>query len=247
MLITAAEQIAKVMLKITGYVMVLAPLVIFAALASTVATEGLSIILVYAKFVGCFYLSLAMLWALLIGASAFAVGGRRVGPLLKMMQEPALLAFSTTTSEAAYPYMLEGLQVFGAPRKIVSFVLPLGYSFNLDGSMMYCTFATMFIAQAYDIHLSIGQQIAMVAMLMVTSKGIAGVPRAALVVIAAVMPYFKLPEAGLLLVLGVDHLLDMGRSATNVVGNSVATVVVSKWEGQLGPGMSEEEAIATPA
>ena len=233
-LLTACEQIAAVMLKITGYVMVLAPLVVFAALASTVATSGLGIVLVYAKFIGGFYLSLGLLWAVLLAASMLAVRGR-VGALLKTIREPILLAFSTATSEAAYPYLLSGLPKFGVPRRIVSFVLPLGYSFNLDGSMMYCTFASLFIAQAYGIELSIGQQIAMLALLMVTSKGIAGVPRASLVVIAATLPVFNLPEAGLLLIIGVDHLLDMGRSATNVVGNSVAAVIVSRWEKQLAP------------
>jgi Na+/H+-dicarboxylate symporter len=229
LLLTACEQAAAVMLKITGYVMVMAPLVVFAALASTVATSGLSIIVTYAKFVGGFYFSLGLLWVVLLAFSFLAVG-RRISELLKTIREPILLAFSTATSEAAYPYLLSGLPKFGIPRKIVSFVLPLGYSFNLDGSMMYCTFASLFIAQAYGIHLSIAQQITMLALLMVTSKGIAGVPRASLVVIAATLPVFHLPEAGLLLIIGVDHLLDMGRSATNVVGNSVAAVIVSRWE-----------------
>lgn len=235
LILTACEQAAAVMLKITGYVMVMAPLVVFAALASTVATSGLSIVVVYAKFVGGFYLSLLLLWVLLIAVSALAVG-RRIGALLQTIREPLLLAFSTATSEAAYPYLLSGLPKFGVPRKIVSFVLPLGYSFNLDGSMMYCTFASLFIAQAYGIPLTLGQQITMLALLMITSKGIAGVPRASLVVIAATLPVFHLPEAGLLLIIGVDHLLDMGRSATNVVGNSVAAVMVSKWEKQLEAG-----------
>ncbi|HEX4635133.1 MAG TPA: dicarboxylate/amino acid:cation symporter [Rhizomicrobium sp.] len=237
LLLTACEQIAAVMLKITGYVMVTAPLVVFAALASTVATSGLGIVLVYAKFVGGMYFSLGLLWVLLLAAAALAVGGR-VASLVRTIREPVLLAFSTATSEAAYPYLLSGLPQFGIPRRIVSFVLPLGYSFNLDGSMMYCTFASLFIAQAYGIHLSIGQQITMLAMLMITSKGIAGVPRASLVVIAATLPVFHLPEAGLLLIIGVDHLLDMGRSATNVVGNSVAAVIVSRWEKQLQPGIT---------
>jgi Na+/H+-dicarboxylate symporter len=232
LLLAACEQAAAVMLKITGYVMVLAPLVVFAALASTVATAGLGIVLVYAKFVGGFYLSLGLLWGLLLALSTLAVG-RRTGTLVRTIREPMLLAFSTATSEAAYPYLLAGLQSFGVPRKIVSFVLPLGYSFNLDGAMMYCTFASLFIAQAYGISLSLGQQITMLALLMVTSKGIAGVPRASLVVIAATLPVFHLPEAGLLLIIGVDHLLDMGRSATNVLGNAVAAVIVSRWEGQL--------------
>jgi len=233
LLLTACEQAAAVMLKITGYVMVIAPLVVFAALASTVATSGLGIIVVYAKFIGGFYLSLGLLWIVLLAAAMLAVRGR-MGALLRTIREPVLLAFSTATSEAAYPYLLAGLPKFGVPRKIVSFVLPLGYSFNLDGSTMYCTFASLFIAQAYGIHLSVTQQITMLALLMITSKGIAGVPRASLVVIAATLPVFHLPEAGLLLIIGVDHLLDMGRSATNVVGNSVAAVIVSRWERQLG-------------
>jgi Na+/H+-dicarboxylate symporter len=244
-LLQAAEQLSAVMLKVTGYVMMFAPFAIFAALAATVSTQGFSVLVSYAKFVGEFYLSLLILWAILIAASTFAVG-RRVGALVKTIQAPILLAFSTAASEAAYPLILDGLQKFGAPRKIVSFVLPLGYSFNLDGSMMYCTFATLFIAQAYGIHLSLAQQVTMLFLLMVTSKGMAGVPRASLVVIAATLPIFHLPEAGLLLILGVDHLLDMGRSATNVVGNSVAAVVVSRWERQLGdaPSTAEAEAVA---
>jgi X-X-X-Leu-X-X-Gly heptad repeat protein len=245
-LIAGAEQLASVMLKVTSYIMVLAPFVVFAALASTVATQGIGIVVVYAKFIGGFYMALAILWVLLLAASTIAVG-KRLGEFMDAVREPTLLAFSTATSEAAYPGTLEGLQKFGAPRKIVSFVLPLGYSFNLDGSTMYTTFAAMFIAQAYGIHLTLGQEILMMAMLMVTSKGIAGVPRASLVVIMAVLPFFHLPLEGLALVVGVDHILDMGRSATNVVGNSVATVVVSKWEGQLGPAVSEAEAIAAAA
>jgi Na+/H+-dicarboxylate symporter len=242
-LISLAEQVAQVMLKITSYIMVLAPLVIFAALASTIAIQGLGIIVVYAKFVGGFYLSLLILWVLLLAASMIAVG-KRLPEFVQMVREPALIAFSTATSEAAYPGLLEGLQRFGAPRKIVSFVLPLGYSFNLDGSTMYTTFAALFIAQAYGVHLTLGQQMLMMAILMITSKGIAGVPRASLVVIMAVLPYFHIPLEGIALVLGVDHLLDMGRSATNVVGNSVATVIVSKWEGQLAGPLRVEEKVA---
>jgi Na+/H+-dicarboxylate symporter len=238
LLLTACEQVAAVMLKITGYVMMTAPLVVFAALASTVATAGLGIVVVYAKFIGGFYLSLGLLWVLLLAVSALTVG-RRIGALVRIIREPILLAFSTATSEAAYPYLLSGLPKFGIPKRIVSFVLPLGYSFNLDGSMMYCTFASLFIAQAYGIHLALAQQITMLALLMVTSKGMAGVPRASLVVIAATLPVFHLPEAGLLLIIGVDHLLDMGRSATNVVGNSVAAVIVSRWEKQLEPEATE--------
>jgi Na+/H+-dicarboxylate symporter len=152
---------------------------------------------------------------------------------VSLVREPFLLAFSTASSEAAYPKMLEQLAKFPVSTRISSFVLPLGYSFNLDGTMMYCTFASVFIAQAYDIPLSIGTQIAMLLTLMLTSKGVAGVPRASLVVIAATLSQFSLPEEGLLLILGIDTFLDMGRSATNVIGNSLATAVVAKWEGLL--------------
>jgi Na+/H+-dicarboxylate symporter len=209
-----------------------APLAVFAALAATVATQGIEVLATYAKFVGGFYLSLGVLWAVLVAALA-AVIGRRGLKLVSAMRQPILLAFSTASSEAAYPRTLEELQKWGVARKIASFVLPLGYSFNLDGSTMYCTFATLFIAQAYGIPLSLGEQLSMMALLMITSKGIAGVPRASLVVLAATLTYFRLPEAGLLLVLAVDHLLDMGRSATNVLGNSVASAVVAKWERQI--------------
>ncbi|MDR3514161.1 MAG: dicarboxylate/amino acid:cation symporter [Caulobacteraceae bacterium] len=226
------EQIAQVMLKVTDYVMMTAPLAVFAALAATVTVQGPGILLTYAGFVGGFYLSLAILWAVLIAAAALVIGPRAAG-LVGAMRQPALLAFSTASSEAAYPRTLEELQRFGVSRRIGSFVLPLGYSFNLDGSMMYCTFAVLFIAQAYGVRLSIGQQLVMLLLLMVTSKGMAGVPRASLVVIAATLTYFRLPDAGLLLILAVDHLLDMGRSATNVVGNTVAAAVVAKWEGEL--------------
>jgi Na+/H+-dicarboxylate symporter len=220
------------MLKVTGYVMLFAPFAVFGALASTVAKNGLDIIRVYGIFMGEFYLSLLILWCVLI-----ALGATVIGPsilrLIRRMREPVLLAFSTASSEAAYPKTLEEVERFGCSNRVASFVLPVGYSFNLDGSMMYCTFAVMFIAQVYGIELSIAQQIAMLAVLMLTSKGIAGVPRASLVVIAATLAQFNIPEAGLLLLLGVDHFLDMGRSATNVIGNSIATAVVSKWEGEL--------------
>jgi len=226
------EQAASIMLKVTEFVMKLAPLAIFAALASTIATQGLEMLAVYAKFVLGFYGSMGILWGLLFVAAAIVLG-RRVLPLFKVIRTPALLAFSTASSEAAYPRILDALPTVGVRRRIVSFVLPLGYSFNLDGSMLYCTFATMFIMQAHGVHLSVSQQVFMLLLLMVTSKGIAGIPRASLVVIMATLTYFGLPEAWIAIVLGVDHLLDMGRSATNVVGNSVAAAVVAKWEGEL--------------
>ena len=226
------EQSARIMLKVTGFVMTLAPLAIFCALASTIATQGLSMLAIYGKFVVGFYLAMGVLWVLLFGG-ALAVLGRRAVPLFGAIREPVLLAFSTASSEAAYPRILEVLPKLGVRRRIVSFVLPLGYSFNLDGSMLYCIFATMFILQADGVHLTMQQQIFMLLLLMVTSKGIAGVPRASLIVIMATLTYFGLPEGWIALVLGIDHLLDMGRSATNVVGNSVAAAVVAKWEGEL--------------
>ena len=226
------EQGAQIMLKVTEFVMKLAPLAIFAALASTIATQGLAMLAVYGKFVVGFYATMGVLWVLLFIAG-FIVIGKRVIPLFGVIRTPALLAFSTASSEAAYPRILDALPKVGVRRRIVSFVLPLGYSFNLDGSMLYCTFATIFITQAHGVHLTVQQQIFMLLLLMVTSKGIAGVPRASLVVIMATLTYFGLPEAWIALVLGVDHLLDMGRSATNVVGNSVAAAVVAKWEGEL--------------
>ncbi|MGZ3377943.1 MAG: dicarboxylate/amino acid:cation symporter [Phenylobacterium sp.] len=238
------EQIGTIMLKVTGYVMKTAPLAIFAALASTVATQGVGVLATYAKFVGGFYLSLGLLWGLLITVLVLIVGLRGL-KLMGGVRQPALLAFSTASSEAAYPRTLEELQKWGISRKVASFVLPLGYSFNLDGSMMYCTFATLFIAQAYGISMTIGQQITMLAVLMITSKGIAGVPRASLVVIAATLSFFRLPEAGLLLILAVDHLLDMGRSATNVVGNSVAAAVVAKWEGEISIPAESDATVAS--
>ncbi|WP_439569659.1 dicarboxylate/amino acid:cation symporter [Sphingopyxis sp.] len=237
------EQVTAIMLKVTGFVMKTAPVAIFAALASTVATQGPGVLITYAGFVSGFYLSLGVLWFVLFLAALAIIGARAFG-LFRGIRTPVLLAFSTASSEAAYPKTMEVLEKLGVNRRIVSFVLPLGYSFNLDGSMMYCTFAVLFIAQAYGIDMSIGQQITMLLLLMVTSKGMAGVPRASLVVISATLAYFKLPEAGLLLILAVDHLLDMGRSATNVVGNSVAAAVIDRWEGRR---MAREAAAGEPA
>jgi len=233
-IVRGVEALVKVMLQVTNYVMRFAPFAVFTAVASAIAEKGPEILYTFGKFVGSFYLGLAILWALLIGA-CFVIVGPRTRHLVRYIREPVVLAFSTASSEAAYPRTLEALDRFGVPPRIASFVLPLGYSFNLDGSMMYMTFATIFIAQAYGIDLSIGQEVTMLLVLMITSKGMAGVPRASLVVIAATMSMFKIPEAGLLLILAVDHFLDMGRSATNVVGNAVASSVVARWEGNLDP------------
>jgi Na+/H+-dicarboxylate symporter len=231
-IIKAMDAIAHVILKITGYVMMLAPLAVFGAITAIIAKQGLGILSTYAIFIGEFYFSLTILWAVIIFAG-FVVLRKRVFSLVGKIKDAMLIAFSTSTSEAAYPKVLLELERFGCSNKIVSFVLPLGYSFNLDGSMMYMTFASLFLAQAYNMHLSAGQQITMLLILMLTSKGVAGVPRASLVVIAGTLPMFNIPEAGLALIIGIDPLLDMGRSATNVLGNAMATAVVSKWENEL--------------
>jgi Na+/H+-dicarboxylate symporter len=232
--VRGVEALVKVMLQVTDYVMRFAPFAVFTAVCASLVERGPQIIATLGKFVGSFYLGLAILWLVLIGL-AFLIVGRRTSHLVRYIRDPIVLAFSTASSEAAYPRTLEALDRFGVPPRIASFVLPLGYSFNLDGSMMYMTFATIFIAQAYGIDLTIGQEITMLLVLMITSKGMAGVPRASLVVIAATMSMFNIPEAGLLLILAVDHFLDMGRSATNVVGNAVASTVVARWEGDLDP------------
>lgn len=236
----AIDELVHVMLKMTGYVMKMAPVAVFAAMASTIAINGLDILKQFAVFMGDFYLALLILWGILVFAG-FIFLGPRVFKLMAEIKEAFMLSFAIASSEAAYPKILDALDRFGVKRKISSFVMPMGYSFNLDGSMMYCTFATLFIAQAYDIHLPLHTQLTMMLILMLTSKGMAGVPRASLVVIAATLNQFNIPEAGLLMILGVDTFLDMGRSATNAVGNSIASAVVAKWEGELLP---EDEAEA---
>jgi Na+/H+-dicarboxylate symporter len=228
------EEGAEVMLKITNYIMLLAPFAVFAALANTVAINGLGVLVSYGKLVGAFFLALLMLWCLLI-AAGLVVLGPRVFRLLWDVRSPLLLAFSTASSEAAYPRLLEELQRHGASNRVVSFVLPLGYSFNLDGSMMYCAFASLFIAQALGMDIPMAQQIGLLLLLMITSKGIAGVPRASLVVIMAALPFIGVNPNMIVLVLAVDAFMDMGRTATNVIGNSIATAVIAKWEGALGP------------
>ncbi|WP_174285871.1 dicarboxylate/amino acid:cation symporter [Sphingomonas bacterium] len=238
-LVRGVEALSAVMLRITDYVMRFAPVAVFAAVASTLAERGPGVLRDLGYFMASFYLGLFLLWALLIGIGFVLIGGR-MRLLVRYIRDPLLLAFTTASSEAAYPRTLEALDRFGVPARIASFVLPLGYSFNLDGSMMYMTFASLFIAQAYGIHLPLGEQVTMLLVLMVTSKGIAGVPRASLVVIAATLSMFHIPEAGLLLILAVDHFLDMGRSATNVIGNAVAASVVAIWEGGLEPRQPAE-------
>ncbi len=231
-LVRAVDVLAELMLQITNYVMLFAPFAVFGALAGVITVNGLGILLDFLRLILEFYLGLALLWVILFGLGALFLG-KRILSLGRYIVEPILLAFSTASSEAALPKLFEQLDRFGVPRRISGFVLPLGYSFNLDGSMMYMSFATLFIAQAYGIELSIGTQILILLTLMVTSKGIAGVPRASLVVITATLTQFGLPVEGVALILGIDQFLDMGRSATNVVGNAVATSVIAKWEGML--------------
>ncbi|AJG18233.1 dicarboxylate/amino acid:cation symporter [Cupriavidus basilensis] len=233
------EGLSHVMLKITNYVMAFAPVGVFGAVAAVITAEGLGVLVVYAKLLGAVYLSLALLWVALIAGGYFFLG-RDVFRLLKMVRAPLMIGFATASSESAYPKVIEQLGRFGVKERITGFVLPLGYSFNLDGSIMYTSFAALFVAQVYGIHLSLSQQVTMLLVLLVTSKGIAGVPRASLVVVAAVLPMFGLPEAGILLVLGIDHVLDMGRTVTNVLGNAIATTVVAKSEGAIGAPVPEE-------
>ncbi|MGF7154497.1 dicarboxylate/amino acid:cation symporter [Novosphingobium gossypii] len=233
-LVRGAEALSELMLQVTGYVMRFAPFAVFGAIAAVIGTQGLGIIVTYGVLVSEFYLAMALLWVLLFCAGGLFLG-KRVVTLFRYIREPLLLSFSTASSEASLPKLFEQLDRFGVPRRISGFILPLGYSFNLDGSMIYMTFASMFIAQAYGIHVPLLTQILMLLTLMVSSKGIAGVPRASLVVIAATLTQFGLPVEGIALLLGVDTFLDMGRSATNVVGNAVATAVITRSEGMLQP------------
>ena len=227
--IQAIDGMVPVMLRLTNYVMRAAPLGVFGAIASSVTLRGLDVIYTYGKLIGAFYLGLLVLWAILIGVG-YVFLGRGVWRLLKVVREPALIAFSTASSEAAYPRLTEQLEQFGVDKKVVGFTLPLGYSFNLDGSMMYQAFAAIFIAQAFGVHMPLSEQVFMLLVLMLSSKGMASVPRGSVVVVAAVAPMFHLPVAGVAMVLAIDQILDMGRTMTNVIGNSVATAVIAKWE-----------------
>lgn len=234
-----ADELMEVMLHVTNAVMLLAPLGIFAAIASTVTTQGLGVLLTYGKCIGYFYIALLVL-SMLLYAAGRVVLKERAWTLIRTVREPLMIAFSTASSEAAYPKLIDRLQAFGIKKRLVGFVLPLGYSFNLDGSMVFQAFAAVFIAQAYGVDMSVGTQITMMLVLMVSSKGMAAVPRGSLVVVAAILPMFGLPEAGLLLIMAIDQFFDMGRTAVNVIGNSIATAVVAKWEGELLPEGSTE-------
>lgn len=244
-MIDAIDGVAHVMLKVTAYVMNFAPIAVFAAVAGIIAKSGLGVLQTYGIFMAEFYLGIVLLWVILI-VIGMAFLGPRVLRLIGLLKEPTLIAFSCASSEAAFPKTLEGLEKFGVKNRLAAFVLPIGYSFNLDGSMMYCTFAAVFIAQAYGIELPMSTQITMMLVLMLTSKGMAGVPRASLVVIAATLAQFNIPEAGLLLLLGIDHFLDMARSATNVIGNGIATAVVAKWEGDLEEPVPHKDVATAP-
>ena len=233
-MVHSLDALGHIMLKMTSYVMRFAPFAVFAAMASVISQQGLWVIATYGLFLGEFYLGLILLW-LTLSFLGYLFIGQRIRSLLQHIREPMILAFGTASSEAAYPMLMRQLGRFGCSDRITGLVLPLGYSFNLDGSMMYMTFAVLFIAQAYGIHMPLQDQALMVMVLLFTSKGVAGVPRASLIVISATLSMFHIPEAGLLLLLGVDQILDMGRSATNVLGNSIAATVVSRWEKDLAP------------
>jgi Na+/H+-dicarboxylate symporter len=228
--ISALDYTSHIILKMVNYVMKFAPIGVFGAIAAVFATKDISdLMLTYTKFFSSFLVGIASLWFVLL-LVAYIFLGKRLKTLLKRIVSPLVIAFGTTSSEAVFPKLTEELERFGVKDRIVSFMLPLGYSFNLDGSMMYMTFASIFIAQAYGIPLDIGTQFTLLLVLMLTSKGIAGVPRASLVVIAATCGMFNIPIEGIALILPIDHFCDMFRSATNVLGNSIATSVVGKWE-----------------
>ena len=230
-LINILDAVSHVMFKVTNYVMKFAPIGIFGAITAVVIQQGLDVLSGYVYLIACFFggLLFFIFGVLLLICTLLKINFFK---LLGLIKEPTLLAFSTASSEAAMPKTIEALEKYGISNKVVSFVLPLGYSFNLDGSIMYMTFATMFIAQAYGMDISFADQIKMMLILLLTSKGVAGVPRASFVVIAGMLAMFKIPVEGMLLLLAVDQLLDMGRSATNVIGNAVASAVVAKWEGE---------------
>jgi Na+/H+-dicarboxylate symporter len=231
-LIKALDVAAHIILKMVNYVMNFAPIGVFGAIAAVVAAKGLGIFNFYIKYFVFFLMGIGLLWAVLLSVGFIILKGR-MRELMRRIGSPLLIAFSTTSSEAVFPKLTEELERFGCRDKIVAFVLPLGYSFNLDGSMMYMTFASLAIAQAYGVHMPLGAQLTMLLVLMLTSKGIAGVPRASLVVVLATCAMFNIPPEGVALILPIDHFCDMFRTATNVVGNALATSVVSKWEGEL--------------
>ncbi|NTY41505.1 dicarboxylate/amino acid:cation symporter [Burkholderia diffusa] len=241
-LLASIDGLFTIMLKVTSYVMWFAPLGVFGAIAAVIAVHGLGMLATYGKFIGAVYFGMVLLWALLL-AAGYSVLGKSVLSLVWLIRQPMAIAFWTASAEAAYPQTITQLTRFGIKRSVSNFVLPLAYSFNLDGSMMYQAFAALFVAQVYNIHLSLGQQFIMLMVMLLTSKGIAGVPRASIVVISASLPLFGLPAEGVLLLLAIDQFVDMGRTATNVVGNSIATAVVARWENALAPWNGHEHSL----
>lgn len=226
------ESLTEAMFKVTHIVMLYAPIGVGAAIAYTIGTSGLSVLQNLAYLIFTLYVALAAFFLVVLIPVMLIFRIPIIG-FFKAIKEPALIAFSTTSSEAALPRAMECVEAFGVPRRIVSFILPLGYSFNLDGTTLYLSLASVFVAQAAGVEMTIGQQMTMMLTLMLTSKGVAGVPRAALVILAATLASFNLPIEGVALILGVDALMDMGRTMTNVVGNCLASVVVAKWEGEF--------------
>lgn len=242
-MLNVCESLSDVMFKYTNIIMLLAPLGVGSAIAYTVGNMGLEVLGNLAKLVGTLYLSL-LAFIVCVLLPVMLICRIDIIRFFKAVSEPMTLAFATTSSEAALPKAMEKMEYFGVPRHIVAFVMPTGYSFNLDGSTLYLSLATIFVAQAANIHLSVGQQLMIVLTLMLTSKGVAGMPRATLVILLGAAASFGLPEWPILAILGVDELMDMARTATNVLGNCLASVVIAKWEGQLGPCMEEQSTIA---
>lgn len=223
------NSVSQIMFKFTEYVMYFAPLGIFGAIASTVGANGLSILKNYAKVIFSLYTALAVfvVMVLFIACKYARISFRN---LIKAIQEPAVLAFTTASSEAAFPKAIEIMEKFGVPKNIVGFVMPTGYTFNLDGSTLYLAMAVLFSSQIVGIHLDLNQQVIMMLALMLTSKGIAGVPRVSLIVLAGTLASFNIPILGVAILLGIDQILDMGRTTVNLIGNCVATVVIARWE-----------------
>jgi proton glutamate symport protein len=229
-LLDVLDTTALAMFRFTGYVMVFAPIGVFAAIAATVGGKGLAILFTLGKLIALMYLGLAIFVLIVVGGVSYLI---RVPffTFVKAIRQPFLIAFTTASSEAALPKALEVMEQFGVPKNIVGFVLPTGYSFNLDGTTLYLSLASVFVAQLAGIEMSLGQQLVMMLTLMLTSKGVAGVPRAALVVLTATLTQFGLPLEGAAILLGIDQVMDMGRTAVNVMGNCIATAVVARWEG----------------
>jgi len=239
-IVRALDAVSHVILKMVGYVMNVAPFGVFGAIAAVIASKGLDVFVFYGKYMLYFLIGIAILWIIMLSVG-YLILGKRLPELIRHILSPLIIAFSTTSSEAVFPKLTEELEKFGCKNKIVSFILPLGYSFNLDGSMMYMTFASLAIAQANNIHLDTGTQLTMLLVLMLTSKGIAGVPRASLVIVTATCAMFNIPPEGIALILPIDHFCDMFRTATNVLGNTLATAVVSKWENELDPARTSAD------